>query len=114
MRGHNGFCSGDRPSSDLFPPGAGDRINDGKPSGISGCYEMRISRTIETRDRSRPAFEGCFQGSRTHRTKSRIREDCFNPPGRLAMAKEPKVGQKAPDCTLMDDPGNQVKPGDLK
>ena len=30
------------------------------------------------------------------------------------MAMEPKVGQKAPDFTLMDDSGNQVKLGDLK
>jgi peroxiredoxin Q/BCP len=30
------------------------------------------------------------------------------------MANEPKVGQKAPDFTLMDDAGNKVKLGDLK
>ena len=30
------------------------------------------------------------------------------------MANEPKVGQKAPDFTLLDDSGNKVKLGDLK
>ena len=30
------------------------------------------------------------------------------------MAKDPKVGQKAPDFTLMDDSGNKVKLSELK
>jgi peroxiredoxin Q/BCP len=30
------------------------------------------------------------------------------------MAKEPKVGDKAPEFTLLDDAGNKVKLGDLK